>query len=166
MSDQFTIRLATIDDVDIIADHRARMFDEMGDVQPGTFEALRARSGERLREFFNRGEYIGWLAISVGRPDLIVGGAGVQLREVLPHPIYQGENRGGVAKGRHAIVINVFTEPEWRRQGIAEVLMQRIIEWAQVEQLDSLVLHASEAGRSLYERLGFVRTNEMRLKKK
>jgi GNAT superfamily N-acetyltransferase len=43
------------------------------------------------------------------------------------------------------------------------LLLQRIIDWARAERLDRLVLHASEAGRSLYERLGFVGTNEMRL---
>jgi hypothetical protein len=34
MSDRFTIRLATLDDVDAIAEHRTRMFEEMGEVPP------------------------------------------------------------------------------------------------------------------------------------
>jgi hypothetical protein len=73
------------EDLDAIAEHRARMFDEMGEVPPGAFEILRAKSRERLHDLLNRGEYIGWLAIPTQRPDIIVGGAGVQLREVLPH---------------------------------------------------------------------------------
>jgi hypothetical protein len=40
--------------------------------------------------------------------------------------------------------------------------MREVIRWAGKEQLDRLVLHASDAGRPLYERLGFVATNEMR----
>lgn len=67
-----------------------------------------------------------------------------------------------VAEGRHAIILNVFTEPQWRRQGVALLLLQRTIDWARAEQIDRLILHASEAGRSLYDRLGFVGTNEMR----
>lgn len=47
-----------------------------------------------------------------------------------------------VAAGRHAIVLNVFTEPDWRRQGVAELLMRRILEWAVEVRLDRLVLHA------------------------
>jgi GNAT superfamily N-acetyltransferase len=109
-----------------------------------------------------RGEYVGWLAIPTQSPDIIAGGAGVQLREVLPHPVSCGNQRNGVAEGRHAIIINVFTEPEWRHQGVAMLLLERIIQWARAERLDRLVLHASEAGRPLYERLGFVDTNEMR----
>jgi hypothetical protein len=42
------------------------------------------------------------------------------------------------------------------------LLLRQIINWAQAEEINRLILHASEAGRSLYERLGFVRTNEMR----
>ena len=162
MSERFTIRLASLADIDAIAEHRARMFDEMGQVPPDAFEKLRAKSCERLRVFLTRGEYIGWLAIPTQSPDIIAGGAGVHLREVLPHPVSRGNQGNGVAEGRHAIIINVFTEPEWRHQGVAMLLLERIVQWARAERLDRLVLHASEAGRPLYERLGFVGTNEMR----
>jgi hypothetical protein len=40
--------------------------------------------------------------------------------------------------------------------------MHAVINWAREERLDRLVLHASEEGRALYERLGFAATNEMR----
>ena len=135
----------------------------MGEVSPDAFEILRAKSRERLHDLLNRGEYIGWLASPARRSDIIAGGAGVQLREVLPHPLSRATEGGRIAEGRHATIINVFTEPQWRRQGIAVLLLQRIIDWARAERLDRLVLHASEAGRSLYARLGFVGTNEMRL---
>jgi GNAT superfamily N-acetyltransferase len=163
MSDQFTVRLATPEDMDAIAEHRARMFDEMGQVAPEAFEILRAKSRERLGDLLTRGEYVGWLAIPTQHRDMIAGGAGVQLRKVLPHPLPRVKEGNKIAEGRHAIIINVFTEPQWRRQGVAVLLLRRIIDWARAERLDRLVLHASEAGRSLYERLGFVGTNEMRL---
>jgi GNAT superfamily N-acetyltransferase len=163
MSARFTIRLATPKDVDAIAEHRARMFDEMGEVPPGAFDILRAKSRERLHDFLTSGKYVGWLATPAQRPDIIAGGAGVQLREVLPHPLSRASGGNKIAEGRHAIILNVFTHPKWRRQGVAVLLLQRIIDWARAERLDRLVLHASEAGRSLYERLGFVGTNEMRL---
>lgn len=162
MPGQFTIRRATPSDADVIAEHRARMFDEMGDVPPGSFETLRNRSRDRLREAISTGEYIGWLAAPAAEPNVIAGGAGVQLRQALPHPLTRGEKWIGIADGRHAVVLNVFTDTRWRRQGVAQLLMEQIIEWSRAENLDRLVLHASEAARTLYEGLGFTTTNEMR----
>jgi GNAT superfamily N-acetyltransferase len=162
MPDQFIIRPATVDDADTIADHRARMFHEMGDVPTEAVNELRAKSGARILEMIMRDEYLGWLAFVSTDPDVMVGGAGVQLRGVLPHPLSEGDRWIGIANGRHATVINVFTEPAWRRRGIAILLLQQIIDWARIKQLDRLVLHASDAGRTVYERLGFIRTNEMR----
>lgn len=59
-------------------------------------------------------------------------------------------------------MLHIFTEPAWRRRGLAELLMRHVLEWARNQRLDRLVLHASAEGRALYERLGFVATNEMR----
>ena len=60
-------------------------------------------------------------------------------------------------------IINVFTEPQWRRHGIAGLLIKGIVAWSKSERLDRLILHASDEGRSLYEKFGFVASNEMRL---
>jgi GNAT superfamily N-acetyltransferase len=144
-------------DAGIIASHRARMFREMGQVRPEMFESLRAGAERWLVDRLRSGEYVGWLASAASSPDAIAG-AGVQLRRAAPHP----NGKGGVAEGRHAIVINVFTEPEWRRRGLGDALMREILVWAKTERLDRLLLHASKEGRRLYERLGFVLTNEMR----
>lgn len=158
MTTEVRIRRATIHDAKVIAYHRARMFHDMGQIPDHLFESFKSRSAERLRELFNSGEYVGWLAAPTESPDKIVAGAGVQVRRVLPHPA----NDQVFAEGRHGLIINVFTEPDWRRQGIGELLMKEIIEWSKSEKLDRLVLHASEFGKKLYERLGFVLTNEMR----
>jgi len=159
MPDKFHIRLATVDDADVIAWQRARMFQDMGDLPRHLFEAFRARSSERLRDLLARGDYVGWLLGLEETPNKIVAGAGVHLRRVLPHPV---KNAALFADGHQGIIVNVFTEPEWRRRGLAEVLLKQIINWGREQKLDELVLHASSHGRALYERLGFLATNEMR----
>jgi hypothetical protein len=40
--------------------------------------------------------------------------------------------------------------------------MEEILVWVKSTDVVQLVLHASEDGRGLYERLGFVHSNEMR----
>jgi ribosomal protein S18 acetylase RimI-like enzyme len=51
----------------------------------------------------------------------------------------------------------------WRRRGVAEALMRAILDTLAERGIRRVVLHASDDGRSLYQRLGFVPTNEMRL---
>lgn len=158
---EFVIRRATIDDAPVIACHRARMFQEMGEIPAAMFDDFVAASRAWTERAFTSGEYLGWFAIPKSQPDLIVAGAGVQLRQVPPHPCRPAKE-GVFAKGRHAIVLNVFTEPEWRKRGVAVLLMNEIVRWARAEKIDGLVLHASPQARSLYEKMGFIPTNEMR----
>lgn len=65
-------------------------------------------------------------------------------------------------QGRQGIIVNVFTEPQWRKRGVAGLLIKEITIWSKNEQINRLILHASDEGRSVYERLGFVASNEMR----
>jgi GNAT superfamily N-acetyltransferase len=157
-SDNFQIRRATSRDADIIAWHRARMFQDMGDVSGDAFEILRANARSRLEQWIDTANYIGWLATPATEPEMIVAGAGVQLQPILPRPL----DVSTIGEGRQGTIVNVFTEPQWRRRGIAGLLIKEIITWSKNEQIDRLVLHASDDGRSIYERLGFIESNEMR----
>ena len=159
--DPFVVRRAAGTDAGVIAQHRARMFQDMGEISPDVFDDFREASRIWTERALDSGEYIGWLAAPQSDPGKIVAGAGVQLRQVAPHPC-RPLRAGAFAKGRHAIVLNVFTEPEWRKRGAGLRLMEEILRWAREEKLDRLVLHASAQARSLYERMGFVATNEMR----
>ena len=78
MHDIFRIHRATVQDADIIAWHRARMFQDMGDVSDDAFEILRAKARVRLKEWLESGDYIGCLATTADKPKTIVGGAGVR----------------------------------------------------------------------------------------
>jgi len=64
---------------------------------------------------------------------------------------------------RRATILNVYTTPEYRRRGIAGKLIQTMIAWCKQQGLARVTLHASEAGRHLYQSLGFEPSNEMRL---
>ena len=158
VSDTFRIRRATSQDADIISWHRARMFQDMGDVSGNAFEILRAKARTRLEQWIDAENYIGWLATAADKPEVIVAGAGVQLQPILPRPL----DPSTISEGRQGTIVNVFTEPRWRRRGIASLLIREIVIWSKTKQIDRLLLHASDEGRSTYERLGFVASNEMR----
>jgi len=135
------------------------MFRDMGELSDdlaGTLvEAARAYFVKALPE----GRYVAWVAEPDDRPGEIVGGAGIQVRELLPRPHPAG---GRLLRGPQALVMNVFTERAWRRRGVAEALMREVLRWCRANGVESVVLHASEDGRPLYRKLGFTPTNEMR----
>lgn len=154
----YRIRHATRSDSAIIAHHRVAMFQDMGEVPTAALSSeLLLTSTAALAALFRAGSYVGWLAIDAA--ERVIGGAGAHVKPQLPRVSHDG---AGVAVMPVALVVNVYTEPAWRRKGIARALMQRIMEWAAAEGMDRVLLHASDAGRPLYQSLGFVPTNEMR----
>ncbi len=154
----YTIRRATISDAAVIADHRVRMFRDMGQVPSETLAAtLLTESTPALAAWLRDGSYIHWLAVD--RRDQVIAGAGAQIKEQLPRISQDGTR---IVTGPLPLVVNVYTESDWRGQGVARALMVVVMAWATGEGCDRVVLHASDAGRHLYESLGFVATNEMR----
>jgi GNAT superfamily N-acetyltransferase len=135
------------------------MFRDIGSLQPIIEAPLRDAAAAHIREAMAAGEYVAWLAHPVAEPQRIVGGAGVQLRRLLPRP-EEGATR--VLMGREGIVLNVYVEHDYRRRGVARRLMETIMSWTARTDIVRLVLHASDEGRPLYERMGFKPTNEMR----
>jgi|ERR1700682_4626380 len=159
MSKEFRIRRATAQDAEIIAWHRARMFQDMGEIIAGdAFEILRTKTRPLIKEWLENGDYVGWLATPADESATVVGGAGIQLQPILPRPLSPSK----IGEGRQGTIINVFTEPEWRRRGIGSLLMREIMAWARSEDLERILLHASAEGRPVYQKLGFVESNEMR----
>jgi len=162
MTDSFAVRMATPSDIPTIAQHRAQMFRDMGELPQSVYQQLVDATTVHLQTAIPIAEYVGWLAAPAGRPDEIVAGAGLQLRRVLPHPRRLENGELSLAVGRQAIVLKVFTEAPWRRRGLAGLLMTHVLDWVRRNNVETLVLHASDQARGLYERLGFIPTNEMR----
>jgi GNAT superfamily N-acetyltransferase len=85
----------------------------------------------------------------------VVGGGAVY---IVPWPGNPEER-----KRQRAFLLNVFTEPPFRRQGIARSVVQAMVDWCRREGYRSVRLMASETGRPLYQSMGFLPTAEMRL---
>jgi GNAT superfamily N-acetyltransferase len=149
--DPYRLRLATTDDVAVVARHRVAMFRDMGILPAGDAAPLEAASARYLAPAIAAADYRGWL---VEVDDAVVAGAGAVVRPLLPRPGYPDG-------GREAYVLNVYTEPAHRRRGLARALMDAIVDWSRGEGIARVALHASDDGRPLYASLGFRATNEM-----
>jgi GNAT superfamily N-acetyltransferase len=163
----YRIRRATAADAGVLARHRAEMFRDMGELPVGLYDTLIDAARAYLTQAITDGRYVGWVAeLDAGSGEgegegegEVVGGAGLQLRELLPRP---DAARARLVGGPQGVVVNVYTERAWRRRGVADALMRELLQWCRGNGIESVVLHASDEGRPLYEKLGFTPTNEMR----
>jgi ribosomal protein S18 acetylase RimI-like enzyme len=158
---EFTVRQANAADIRLIAHHRAAMFRDMGKLASHQEDALRSATASYLHVALESGEYVAWVAEATGMSS-VIGGAGAQIRSILPRPRPGSDD---LELGPEAIVLNVYVEPAWRRRGVAHALMRAVLDGLAARSIRRIVLHASDEGRRLYERLGFVATNEMRLRR-
>jgi GNAT superfamily N-acetyltransferase len=150
----FTLRRATTADLDILVSHRREMFRDMGYADDAAMTSMSARFRVWLPEHMNAGNYHAWL---ISAPDgSVAAGTGLWLMDWPPHMIDKGARRGNI--------LNVYTAEKFRRIGLARHLMQVALDWCSNNQIDTVILHASPTGRSLYESMGFQATNEMRLR--
>ncbi len=147
------IREATLDDVPELLRHRRGMYEDMGYKDGSTLAGMVSTSEIYLQRALAEGSFRAWVAEAAGR---VVGGAAILISPWPSHPYDQ--------QCRRATILNMYVDPEFRRQGIARRLMQIMIEWCRKEDFVNVQLHASDQGRPLYESLGFKPTNEMQLK--
>lgn len=61
----------------------------------------------------------------------------------------------GHPTGRRAHLMNVYTVPEYRRQGVARQMVTALMDDAKARGITEISLDATAAGRPLYEALGF-----------
>jgi GNAT superfamily N-acetyltransferase len=146
------IRQATPADIDMILHHRRSMFADMGEGSETDLDVMVARARQFIETALKDGSYRGWLVEVGGR---VVAGGGVAIVGYQPSPLETSPGR--------AFVLNMYTEPAFRRQGLARQILKTIVEWCRQQGFAAVSLHASDAGRALYSSLGFEPTNEMRL---
>ena len=147
-----TIREGTVTDIPEIVRQRRCMYEDMGHTDADALAAMATLTADYLRKAIPEGSFRSWLAFDNGH--VVAGGALV----ISPWPSHAYD-----LECRRATILNVYTEPEYRLRGIARQIMETIIAWCKQEGFARVTLHASEDGRRLYESLGFVDSNEMRL---
>ncbi len=66
--------------------------------------------------------------------------------------------------GLEGYILNIYTSPQHRKCGFANQIVDKIIEYAQINHIKRLWLNNSEQGRKLYAKRGFEgKENEMEL---
>ena len=122
----------------------------------------------QLREYFNKyldpaKDYFDeFIAVLAEIDDKVAATAFMVITEVPA-------NIRAFPTGKKAVIINVLTYPEYRRQGIATKLLSYLIDEAKKSNISFIELSATRMGKSVYEKLGFTESSnsdytKMRLK--
>ncbi len=140
-------RQATFSDIEELVRLRLEFLREL---HPGMGEKD-AELEVSLRDYFARAVaedgFLAWLAVDGGR---IVATSGLCFYTVPPS--YKNPT------GKVAYIMNMYTLPDYRRQGLASALFDMIVDEARRRGYRKLSLHASEQGRPIYAKKGFQET--------
>ena len=146
----YTLRVLTAADLDMVCRHREQMFREAGSAEEklaGMAQPFR----EWLQERLSDGRYFGFAAETGGGT---IGAVGLMVLEWPPHPRHPHDDRRGY-------VLNVYVDSDHRGRGVARALMDEADAEFRRRGISYAILHATQAGRPLYERSGWVGTSEM-----
>ncbi len=153
MDPSMTLREASAEEIPVLIRHRRLMFESIGFADRARNDAMDAAVDGYFAEAVPSGEYRAWVVTTAEGE--IVGGIGLKVMSMAPSP----RN----LDGRYAYLMGLYVEPEHRRRGIAQALVEGAIAWAREQGIVEVRLHASDQGRPLYEGIGFRQTNEMRM---
>lgn len=140
------IREALVADIPALVALRMQLFCEVGELAtPEADPALWQATQAYFTQGMQAGSARSWV---VEADDVLVACGTLALFVRPPYP--------GNLAGREAYVLNMYTQPAWRRRGLAGGLLDVMLTHAREQRLGKLWLHASDEGRPLYERLGFL----------
>ena len=138
-----TYRKLTTDDLDTFIRMRIDQLREEGakediDIVPA------------LQDYYRRhladGTFVSWLAAD---GEKIVGTSGMSFVEKPPY--------FSCPSGRLGLLSSMYTDPEYRRMGIAKELLSRVVEEARAYGCGAVQITASDMGVLLYTDFGFVK---------
>jgi GNAT superfamily N-acetyltransferase len=152
----WTLREAGPGDIAVLAQHRRGMFDDMLAHQAVGFTQAQVDEMEPHYQRYleeHLGKAIRAWVIEV---DGAVAASGAIL-------VQMWSPRPGDLTGQSALLHSIYTAPAFRRRGFARTITETLVQACKEMGFKTVSLHASQAGRPLYESMGFHPTTEMRL---
>lgn len=137
-------------DLPFIIDMKMQMFREVGSIhllQDNVEESIRQTYAALYRE----DNCCHFIAYDENGQGAACGGA--VIKKDIPFCFFKTPYYG--------YVIDVYCIPEKRRNGYAAKIMEAVLEWLEEKGVHNVKLKPSEAGRMMYEKMGFYASGEM-----
>ncbi len=155
MVERFEYKRATMEDIDELVRTRIIVLRAANKLSDDVdMSVVEEESYAYYRRALENREHIAYLVYDNG---IFIGAGGVSFYQVMP--TYHNPT------GKKAYIMNMYTAPEYRRQGIAFHTLDLLVKDAKEQGMLQIALEATDMGRPLYERYGFVKMeDEMELK--
>ena len=141
---------AELEDIDIFTKTRIEVLRAANQLSDDTdMSEVERESYNYYQKALCDGSHIAYLVFDEER---FVGAGGVSFFQVMP--TYHNPS------GNKAYIMNMYTNPEYRRKGIAIKTLDMLIKDAKNKGVTSISLEATDMGRPLYEKYGFIKMND------
>ena len=151
---EFHLSQARPDDLELLVAHRLGMWRDIHPEFGSKVDESEGLTRQWIRERLSDGTLVGFIVrVEDGR---VAGSGCIWLRNEQPRP----------TNPRMVVpyLMSMYTERAFRRKGVGRLIVKSALEWCRERDYDRVVLHASAAGRPLYEEFGFEPASEMRLR--
>lgn len=154
MNENITVRTADKSDIETLVKFR---FLYQSDAEGGLTEKQKTALSEQLPGYFERhmgNDFTAYLAECDGETVATI----FMVRLEKPASVH-------FLNGKTCYLMNVYTAEEFRRRGIASMLLDRLISDAKAEGITCIDLSATPMGKPVYLKKGFIErgNTEMRL---
>lgn len=147
---EFVYRRAGMSDLEILVKTRIEVLQAANHLSDEINMAfVEEQSREYYEESLRTETHIAYL---VFQEEQFAGAGGVSFFRVMP--TYHNPT------GWKAYIMNMYTNPLYRRRGIAFQTLRLLVEEAKKKGVNHISLEATDMGRLLYERYGFVKMND------
>ena len=138
------IRKAGMEDLEALFQERIEFIMGLRNDEVYIPEEFKQNTYEFMKEHMADDTLVTWIAEDNG---VIISTAMVSYYEILPLM--------SNLTGKTGYILNVFTKPEYRRQGITTRLLNKLVEDAMERKVGKLYLSATDMGKPVYEKFGF-----------
>ena len=141
---------ATIEDLDFLTETRIEVLRAANKLSTG---ADMGDIKERTHSYYSKalcdGTHIAYLAFDDNQ---FAGCGGVSFFQVMP--TYCNPS------GHKAYIMNMYTSPAYRRRGIGYQILDLLVKESKGRGVTAISLEATDLGRLLYEKYGFIKMDE------
>ena len=143
-------RKATLKDIDLLTKSRIEVLRAANGLSDDAdMTEVKHQSYEYYRKALHDNTHTAYLVFN---SDWFAGAGGISYYQVMP--TFRNPS------GNKAYIMNIYTRPEYRRQGIARRMLDILIKDAKARGISFITLEATPMGRPLYEKAGFVPLND------